>query len=146
MGLARRPELWANLALLVLWPVAWWAPLASAGLIPWFGGRELSVLSAVEGLWEADRLLSVLVALLAVVLPYAKTCAALALLAGRLPARMKPWLGWLSRLAMADVFLVALYIVLAKGVGVGWVETGWGLWLFTACVAASIWSSRPAAA
>ena len=39
---------------------------------------------------------------------------------------------------MADIFLIAIYIVLAKGVGVGRVETGWGLYLFTFCVLASL--------
>jgi paraquat-inducible protein A len=39
---------------------------------------------------------------------------------------------------MADVFLIALYIVAAKGVGVGRLETAWGLWLFTACVLGSL--------
>ena len=40
----------------------------------------------------------------------------------------------LGRFAMADVFLIAIYIVAAKGVGVGRLETGWGLYLFTFCV------------
>jgi hypothetical protein len=40
---------------------------------------------------------------------------------------------------MADIFLIALYIVIAKGVGVGRLETGWGLYLFTACVLLSLW-------
>jgi hypothetical protein len=40
---------------------------------------------------------------------------------------------------MADVFLIALYIVLVKGVGIGHVASAWGLWLFTACVLASLW-------
>jgi hypothetical protein len=35
------------------------------------------------------------------------------------------------------VFLVALYVVIARGVGVGRVEVAWGLWLFTACVVLS---------
>jgi len=39
---------------------------------------------------------------------------------------------------MADVFLIAVYIVVAKGVGVGRIETAWGLYLFTFCVAASM--------
>ncbi|MDP5359278.1 MAG: paraquat-inducible protein A, partial [Paracoccaceae bacterium] len=49
-----------------------------------------------------------------------------------------PALSWIGKLAMADVFLIALYIVVIKGVGVGRVETGWGLYLFTACILASI--------
>ena len=39
---------------------------------------------------------------------------------------------------MADVFLIALYIVVVKGMGVGRVETAWGLYLFTACILASV--------
>jgi hypothetical protein len=42
---------------------------------------------------------------------------------------------------MADVFLIALYITLAKGLSVGRLETAWGLYLFTACIIASIWVS-----
>ena len=38
---------------------------------------------------------------------------------------------------MADVFLIAIYITLARGVGLGRVEPAWGLWLFTGCVLAS---------
>jgi uncharacterized paraquat-inducible protein A len=39
---------------------------------------------------------------------------------------------------MADVFLIALYITAAKGIGVGRVETQWGLYLFTFCVLLSL--------
>ena len=39
---------------------------------------------------------------------------------------------------MADVFLIALYIVLAKGIGWGRIEVAWGLYLFTACILGSI--------
>jgi len=44
----------------------------------------------------------------------------------------------MGKLAMADIFLIALYIVLAKGVGVGRLETGWGLYAFTGCVLVSL--------
>lgn len=44
----------------------------------------------------------------------------------------------MGRLAMVDVFLIALYITLAKGMGVGRVETAWGLYLFTGCILASL--------
>ena len=44
----------------------------------------------------------------------------------------------LGKLAMADVFLIALYVVIVKGAGYVTIETGWGLYLFTACVLASI--------
>ena len=44
-----------------------------------------------------------------------------------------------GKLAMADVFLIALYITLTKGIGVGRIEVAWGLYLFTACIFASLW-------
>jgi len=34
----------------------------------------------------------------------------------------------------ADIFLIALYITLSKGIGVGTIETAWGLYLFTGCI------------
>ena len=39
---------------------------------------------------------------------------------------------------MADVFLLALYVLIFKGMGVGEVQVAWGLYLFTACIIASI--------
>ena len=39
---------------------------------------------------------------------------------------------------MADVFLIALYIVIFKGVGLGHVETAWGLYFFSLCILASV--------
>jgi uncharacterized membrane protein len=52
--------------------------------------------------------------------------------------KVLPALSVLGKLAMADVFLIALYITLSKGIGVGRIETAWGLYLFTACILASI--------
>ena len=39
---------------------------------------------------------------------------------------------------MADVFLLTLYILLVKSVGLGRIEMAWGLGLFTFCVLASL--------
>ncbi len=66
--------------------------------------------------------------------PYAKVLG-LALVQFDLASpRLMPALHVLGRLAMADVFLIAIYIVVAKGVGVGRLETAWG---FTSLPAAS---------
>jgi uncharacterized paraquat-inducible protein A len=51
---------------------------------------------------------------------------------------MLPALEFLGKLAMADVFLIALYIVIVKGIGLARIEVAWGLYLFSACVLASI--------
>ncbi|WP_284165578.1 paraquat-inducible protein A [Frigidibacter sp. SD6-1] len=128
----------ANLALLILFPLSWVAPLLRAGWLPLFELDEISVLTGLQAIWEKDAFLALLVTFLALFAPMAKTLG-LALIHFRLASpRLLPVLETLGRLAMADVFLIALYIVLAKGAFVGRLETAWGLYLFTACILASL--------
>ena len=127
-----------NLCLLVLYPVAWFAPLMRAALLPMFGMTEISVVSGLQSLWGSDAGLALLVTALAVFVPYAKTLGLALVQFGLMSRRTLPVLHLLGRLAMADVFLVALYIVLAKGVGHATVEVAWGLWLFTGCILGSL--------
>lgn len=127
-----------NLSLLVLFPVAWFAPLLRAGLLPFFDLDGISVVTGLQALWAKDVGLALLVTFLAIFAPYLKTIG-LALVQFHLASpRLFAVLHWLGRLAMADVFLIALYIVVAKGVGVGRLETAWGLYLFTGCILASL--------
>jgi len=128
----------ANLALLVLFPLSWFAPLLRAGLLPLFGLDEISVVSGLQALWSGSPALALLVTFLAIVAPMAKTTGLALLHAGLLSPRLLPVLHWMGKLAMADVFLIALYIVAFKGIGVGQIEVAWGLWFFTACILASL--------
>lgn len=129
----------ANLLLLIAFPVSWMAPLMRAGLLPLFGLSEISILSGLSALWgDGEYALTALVALLALVAPMAKTICLTLIHLSRAPARLLPALEIAGKLAMADVFLIAVYVTLAKGLSVGRVETAWGLWLFTACVLASL--------
>jgi len=128
----------ANLALLVLFPLAWFAPLMRAGLLPLFGLSEISVISGLQSLWQSDVYLALVVTTFALFAPYLKTIG-LALVHFRLASpRIMAALHLLGRLAMADVFLIALYIVVVKGVGMATVEIAWGLYFFTGCVLASL--------
>jgi len=135
-----RPAVAVNLLLLVLYPAAWLAPLARAGILPFFSGTEITVLGGIRDLWGNDAALAALVALFAIVIPYGKTLCLAAIHFGRLGPRALPALEIIGKLSMADVFLIALYIVLVKGVGIGHVASAWGLWLFTGCVLASMWA------
>ncbi len=129
----------ANLCLLVLFPVSWIAPLMRAGLLPVFGLSEISILSGLSSLASDDEwALAAIVAAFALVSPMAKTVTLTLIHLSRAPARLLPALELAGKLAMADVFLIAVYVTLAKGLAVGRVETAWGLWLFTACVLASL--------
>lgn len=128
-----------NLALLVLFPVAWFAPLMRAGLLPLFGLDEISVMTGLQSLWGTDIPLALLVTIMAIFAPWLKTIG-LALLHFRLLSpRVLPALHIMGKLAMGDIFLLALYIVVVKGVGMATVEVAWGMYLFTACILLSMW-------
>lgn len=129
---------WLNLSLLILLPLSWFAPLMRAGLLPLFGLDEISVITGLQSLWSSDPVLALLVTLLAVFAPLAKVAGLALVDFGLLLPRVLPALHLLGRLAMADVFLIALYIVIAKGIGLATIETAWGLYFFTACILASL--------
>lgn len=128
----------ANLALFILFPLAWFAPLLRAGLLPIFGLSEISVISGLQALWESDVTLALIVTFFAIFAPYLKTIGLALVHFGLLSPKALPALTWLGKLAMADVFLIALYVVVVKGVGYATVEVAWGLWFFTGCIVASL--------
>jgi paraquat-inducible protein A len=130
---------WLNLSLLVLFPVAWFAPLMRAGLLPLFGLDEISVVTGLQSLWGTDPPLALVVTFLAIFAPYAKTIGLALLHFGLLSPRALPALHLTGRLAMADVFLIALYIVVVKGVGLATIEIAWGMYLFTGLILLSLW-------
>ena len=127
-----------TLSLLILYPVAWFAPLMRAGLLPIFGLSEISVITGLQSLWGSDAVLALLVTFFAIFAPYLKTIGLALVQWNLLDARLLPVLHVLGKLAMADVFLIALYITLAKGIGLATIETAWGLYLFTGCILASL--------
>lgn len=125
---------WVNLALLVVFPLAWFAPLMRAGLLPLFGLSEISIISGLQSLWGSDVYLALLVTFFALFAPFAKSLGLALVHFNLLSHKVTPALFVLGKLAMADIFLIALYITLSKGIGVGRIETAWGLYLFTGCI------------
>ena len=140
---------YANLCLLILFPVAWFAPLLRAALLPVFGMDEISVITGLQSLWGSDPALALLVTFLAVFAPFAKTIGLALIHFDLLHPRALPALNILGKLAMADVFLVALYVVIVKGAGYVTIEVAWGMYLFTGCILASLamayFTEKPAA-
>ena len=142
-----------NLALIAVFPIAWFAPIIRTGLLPewqmpnWLGGNTIfstdtiTVISGLEKLWGTDVFLAIAVTFFALVAPMLK-CLGIALIQfGLLSSATKPTIAFLGKLAMADIFILSLYIVIAKGIGVGTVEIAWGLYLFTGAVIASLFVS-----
>ncbi len=128
----------ATLSLLILYPIAWFAPLMRAGLLPIFGLSEISVITGLQSLWRSDVFLALIVTVFALFAPYVKTIGTALVQWDLLDARVQPALNILGKLAMADIFLIALYITLTKGISYATIETAWGLYLFTGCILASI--------
>lgn len=112
-----------------------------AGLLPLFSLSEISVLTGLQSLWASDVFLALVVTVFALFAPYLKTIGLALVHFGLLKPAALPALQVLGKLAMADIFLIALYITLSKGIGLGRIEVAWGLYLFTACVLASLWIS-----
>ncbi|TMV08879.1 paraquat-inducible protein A [Ruegeria sediminis] len=127
----------ATLSLLILYPIAWFAPLMRAGLLPIFGLSEISVITGLQSLWRSDVFLALVVTAFALFAPYIKTIGLALVQWDLLDPRVQPVLHVLGKLAMADIFLIALYITLAKGISYATIETAWGLYLFTGCILAS---------
>ncbi|GHC10242.1 paraquat-inducible protein A [Gemmobacter caeni] len=132
-----------NLALALLFPVSWFAPLLRAGLLPVFGLSEISVISGLQSLWKSDAVLALVVTFCAVFAPMMKVLGRALRDFGLLDVRAEPALAVLGKLAMADVFLIALYVVIVKGVGLATVEVAWGLYLFTALILISLFLRSP---
>ena len=126
-----------NIWLLVAFPASWFAPLLRAGILPIFGLTEISVWSGLLELFASDIFLAVVVLLFAMIIPITKVLATSLVQFRVLGSEQIWWISLLGKFAMAEVFLLALYIVVAKGVGVGRLETGWGLYFFTFCVLVS---------
>ena len=128
----------ATLSLLILYPIAWFAPLMRAGLLPIFGLSEISMITGLQSLWASDVALALIVTAFALFAPYLKTIGTALIQWDLLDPRAQPALHVLGKLAMADIFLIALYITLAKGISYATIEVAWGLYLFTGCILASI--------
>ena len=109
-----------------------------AGLLPIFGLSEISVITGLQSLWGSDAALALIVTFFAIFAPYLKTIGLALVQWELLDTKVQPVLHILGKLAMADIFLIALYITLAKGIGYATIETAWGLYLFTACIVTSL--------
>lgn len=114
---------------LALVPVTWWLPLFTAR-IPFLWRQEVSIASGLLELWRLDLVLCLVVLFFSVLAPLAKG-AALVWVWYRVPAdlarRQLDRLAILGKLAMTEIFLLAVIIVGLKGVGIGKVEVSWGL-------------------
>ena len=125
---------------LALVPLTWWLPLFDAR-VPFLWRQQVSIASGLADLWRLDPLLCAVVFLFSVLTPLAKAAALVGVwyqppLANA--RRQLDRLAILGKLAMTEVFLLAVVIVGIKGVGIGTVEIAWGLHAFVVIVVLSL--------
>ena len=89
-----------NLCLLVLFPIAWFAPLMRAAVLPIFGMDEISVITGLQALWATDAVLALVVTFLAVFAPMAKVAGVALVDFGLLAPRVMPVLQVMGKLAL----------------------------------------------
>jgi len=135
----------ANLSLLVLFPIAWFAPILKSGFVPFLGLDENSIMSALAQTWGHDIYLALLMTFFAIFAPYIKIVSLALIQFDLMSKKLMGAVTFIGKLAMADVFLISIFIVLFTGIEVagvkGRVETSWGLYLFTLCVVSSLLNS-----
>ena len=119
---------------LLLLPLIWFAPLFGTGLLPWFSLSEVSIISGIKVLFHKDIALAILITLFVIIMPLAKAISSCLYAFGyKFPSPRVLFI--MSKLSLLDIFLIAVTIVVVKGVGVGRVEILWGFWVFAAYVA-----------
>ncbi len=152
MPFADRLALGLIAVLAIAFPVAWFAPLMTVKvrLIFWASGTDVTVISTLRALWVDDPALALVLIFLTLVAPMLKLLGSALIVLHLLSPRIEGALWLLGRLAMADVFLIVVYMALFKGLDGGTITPGWGLWAYTGAVLGSLglslWLARRDAA
>lgn len=140
MSLTDRLALGAIALLALAFPLAWFAPLmrVKVRFAFWASGTEITLVSTLQALWAEAPALAIVLGFLTLVAPMLKLLGMALVLTGQLAPRAEAVLWTLGRLAMADVFLIVVYIAMFKGLNGGTITPQWGLWAYTGAVLGSL--------
>ena len=130
-GLPARFLVWINLLVVMAIPGIWLLPMFRNSLLLVFGS-EISVLGGVVDLFGYDLFLALVILVFAMVFPALKALLLILIWLTRWSpgARTLRVAKQLSRYAMADVFLVAVTVIVLKGAAVGSLELMYGFYVF----------------
>ena len=136
-GPARLTGALLALALIALL-LSWHLPLFHTEFLV-FLENDVTLIGAVQTLWETDLFLCAVVVIFGIAAPFLKLVALLyAWYALPLP-RARGWIARISKLSkfsMLDVLLIAVVIVGLKGIGKGKVTVAYGLYVYAGVVIA----------
>lgn len=123
---------------LIALPLSWHLPLFHTELLV-FLENDVTLVGAVQTLWETDLFLCAVVVLFGMAVPLVKLVALLFAWYALPLARARQWIARISKLSkfsMLDVLLIAVVIVGLKGIGMGKVSVAYGLYVYAGVVIA----------
>ena len=129
----------AYLALLILFPVAWFTPLIQfeAGIwwVPFsYQAGQKSTIQALSLLWDANLILALSITILVIFLPLLKIIGSLLVLIDILAYRIQPFLSYFGKFSSVEIFVAAILIVVATEMSALQITALWGTYLLLGCV------------
>jgi len=141
--LAQGPSTWLgpiSLLTLVLLPIVFFVPLLTTRL--WFFSRaDITLAHAAYDLFRIDKFLFGVVVVFGILFPLLK--AIMSVLCwyrfdiSTVERRLQT-LSYIAKLSMLDVMLLAFFVIVFKGVGIGSVQVQYGLYFYALLVMASL--------
>lgn len=130
----------AALGLMIAFPVIWFAPLFSLKITLrfWADATQFTVISTLQTLWRDSPGIALLVSFLALFAPMVKLLGIILSQHGLISRHLGPALTVMGRLAMADIFLIALAVAMIRGLDGGNITIHWGFWAFAGAVLAAL--------
>ena len=132
----------AHLTLLILFPVAWFAPLIEfqAGIwwLPFSNqSGQKSTIQALALLWDANLILALSITILVIILPLLKIIGSLLVMFGVLAHSIQPALSYFGKISSIEIFVASILIVVATEMSALDITALWGTYLLLGCVTLS---------
>lgn len=132
----------ANLALLVLFPIAWFAPLIEyqAGIwwLPFSNqSGQKSTIQALALLWDANLILALSITILVLIVPILKIIGSLLVMFGILAHSIQPALSYFGKISSIEIFVASILIVVATEMSALEITALWGTYFLLGCVTLS---------
>jgi len=138
--MTRRP-VWigyAAVSLALLFPVVLVVPILSTRTF-FISRNEIALANLAFDLFRTDKVLFVVVVIFGIVVPWCKSVVSCFYwYSASNPGERFEFLATLGKFGMLDVMLLAIFVVVFKGTGLGAIELRWGLYLYVSFVVASL--------
>ena len=119
-----------NLFLIGIIPSSWFLPIAYTGLVPWFGLKEISIVSSLQVLCKTNLFLCLVVFFSVIIFPMIKLIFLSLAHFNIVKNDSLSILLIVSQFSMSEVFILSFYIVITKSTWLGHLSIAWGFYVF----------------